>query len=138
MAAFATVAAARDVAVISGKSGAVQAVALPDLVKICSGKMAKWPDGRDIKIFISDPYSPGMKIVLEQIFNLNGGDVRAALQKVPGVKIVKSDQEVISSVAQVPGSIGFVDIYSINGTVAVIKIEGKLPLEPGYVLHKSQ
>jgi len=28
-----------------------------------------------------------------------------------------------------------VDVYSINSSVAVVKIAGKLPLEPGYLLH---
>jgi hypothetical protein len=31
--------------------------------------------------------------------------------------------------------VGVVDVYSINSSVAVIKIGGKLPLEPGYLLH---
>ena len=32
-------------------------------------------------------------------------------------------------------AIGVVDVYSINSSVAVVKLAGKLPLEPGYVLH---
>jgi hypothetical protein len=28
-----------------------------------------------------------------------------------------------------------VDVYSINGGINVLKIGGKLPLEPGYPLH---
>lgn len=135
---LAATAAARDVAVVSARAGAVQAVAMQDLVKICSGKMTKWPDGREIKIFVSDPASPGMKMVVEKVFNITGGDVRAALQKIPGVKILNSDQDVVATVPQVPGAIGFVDVYSINGRVVVMKVEGKLPLEPGYLLHKSQ
>jgi hypothetical protein len=135
---LAAAAAARDVAVVSSKGGAVQAVAMQDLVKICTGKMTKWPDGREIRIFLSDPASPGMKLVVEKVFNITSGDVRAALQKVAGVKILNSDLDVVSTLPQVPGAIGFVDVYSINGSVVVMKVEGKLPLEPGYVLHKSQ
>ncbi len=135
---FVSSAAARDVAVVSGKSGSVQAVALQDLVKICTGKMTKWPDGRDVKIFVSDPSSPGMKMVVEKVFNITGGDARSALQKMPGVKVLNSDQDVVAAVPTVAGAIGFVDVYSINGSVVVMKVEGKLPLEPGYVLHKSQ
>lgn len=131
-------AAARDVAVVSAKGSSIQTVAMQDLVKICSGKMTKWPDGREIRIFVSDPSSPGMKMVLEKAFSMNGGDARSALQKVPGLKILNSDQDVVATVPTVQGAIGFVDVYSINGSVAVMKVDGKLPLEPGYVLHKSQ
>jgi hypothetical protein len=38
-------------------------------------------------------------------------------------------------VASIPGAVGIVDVYSINSSVAVLKIAGKLPLEPGYFLH---
>ncbi len=138
LAAFAEGAAARDVAVVSAKGSPVQAVAMQDLVKICSGKMTKWPDGRDIRIFLSDPAGPGMKLVIEKLFNITGGDTRAALQKIPGVKILNSDLDVVSAVPEVAGAIGFIDVYSINGSVVVMKVEGKLPLEPGYVLHKSK
>jgi hypothetical protein len=34
-----------------------------------------------------------------------------------------------------PGAVGFVDVYSINSGISVIKVDGKSPLEPGYVLH---
>jgi hypothetical protein len=77
-------------------------------------------------------------MVAEKVCGISGGDVRAALQKVPGIRILNSDQDVVAAVPTVQGAIGFVDVYSINGSVVVIKIEGKLPLEPGYALHKSQ
>jgi ABC-type phosphate transport system substrate-binding protein len=131
-------ASARDVAVVFGKSGTVQSVAMQDLLKICTGKMTKWPDGREIQIFVPDPGSPGMNIVAEKVLNVSGRELRVLLQKVPGVTILTSDQDVLATVPTVPGAIGFVDVYSINGNVLVIKVEGKLPLEPGYVLHKSQ
>jgi ABC-type phosphate transport system substrate-binding protein len=132
------VAAARDVALVTGKSGNIQAIAAQDLIKMCSGKTTKWPDGKDVKIFVSDPASPDMKLVAEKIFNASGQDFRAFLQKIPGVRVLTSDQAVVMAVQEAPGSIGFVDIYSITGAVAVVRVEGKLPLEPGYVLHRSQ
>jgi hypothetical protein len=33
------------------------------------------------------------------------------------------------------GAVGVVDVYSINSSVVVMKIAGKLPMEPGYLLH---
>jgi len=41
----------------------------------------------------------------------------------------------VNKVASTPGAIGVVDVYSINSSVEVVKIGGKLPLEPGYLLH---
>jgi ABC-type phosphate transport system substrate-binding protein len=49
--------------------------------------------------------------------------------------VATSDEDLVNRVASTPGAIGVVDVYSINSSVAVVKIGGKLPLEPGYLLH---
>jgi mevalonate pyrophosphate decarboxylase len=49
--------------------------------------------------------------------------------------IVKTDDDVIRMVESLSGAIGLIDIYSITGGVNVVKVNGKLPLEPGYALH---
>ena len=46
-----------------------------------------------------------------------------------------SDEELVNKVASIPGAVGVVDVYAINSSVAVVKLGGKLPLEPGYLLH---
>jgi hypothetical protein len=46
-----------------------------------------------------------------------------------------SDAEVIEAVASTPGAIGMVEEHSISGRVSVIKVDGKLPLESGYLPH---
>jgi hypothetical protein len=49
--------------------------------------------------------------------------------------IVDSDEDLVNRVASIPGAIGVVDVYAINSSVTVVKLAGKLPLEPGYLLH---
>jgi ABC-type phosphate transport system substrate-binding protein len=53
----------------------------------------------------------------------------------PAVMLVDSDEDLVNKVASIPGAIGVVDVYAINSSVAVVKLAGKLPLEPGYLLH---
>jgi hypothetical protein len=53
----------------------------------------------------------------------------------PAIVVVASDEDLINTVASIPGAVGIVDVYSINSSVAVVKIGGRLPLEPGYLLH---
>jgi hypothetical protein len=48
--------------------------------------------------------------------------------------IVASEDEMLKSVAAIPGAVGLVDVYSITEYVKVIKVDGKLPLEQGYPL----
>jgi len=37
-------------------------------------------------------------------------------------------------VASIPGAIGLVDVYSINSSVKVLRVDGKLPFDVGYAL----
>jgi hypothetical protein len=51
--------------------------------------------------------------------------------------VVSSDDEALKILQSNTSAIGLVNVYSINGNVDVLKIDGKLPLEPGYVLHSQ-
>lgn len=135
LASFSLVAAAREVAVVGGKTDNLQAVSVQDLTKICSGKLLKWPDGRDVKVFVSEPT---VEILAEKLLKVPVQELRSTLKKTPGIVILGTDREVIANVQKAPGSIGLMDIYSITSAVSVMRVEGKLPFDPGYVLHRSQ
>jgi ABC-type phosphate transport system substrate-binding protein len=48
---------------------------------------------------------------------------------------VGTDADVIQAVASTPGAIGFVEERSITDRVVVVKVDGKLPGESGYLPH---
>jgi len=137
-----TLAAARDLAIVSNKVNSVSSITLPDLVKVCKGQTGHWPDGKAVTFIMRNPSAPEMKILLEKVYELPDAQVKdlifAANHGRPGhpaVMIVDSDEDLVERVASIPGAIGVVDVYAINSSVAVIKVAGKLPLEPGYPLH---
>ena len=141
-AASASLAAARDLAVVSNKSNAVSAISLPELIKVCKGQTNKWPDGKSITFIMRAPSTPEMKLVLDKIYEGPESEVKEIIATAnhgrvghPAVMIVDSDEDLVNKVASLPGAIGVVDVYSINSSVAVVKLAGKLPLEPGYLLH---
>jgi ABC-type phosphate transport system substrate-binding protein len=134
--------AARDLAVVSNKGNTVTTIALPDLVKICKAQTNRWPDGKPVTFIMRTPASPEMKIVLEKIYELPEAQVEELVTNAnhgrtnhPAIVIVNSDEDLVNKVASIPGAVGVVDVYAINSSVAVVKIAGKLPLEPGYPLH---
>jgi ABC-type phosphate transport system substrate-binding protein len=51
------------------------------------------------------------------------------------IKLVDSDSDVLSYVASTPGAIGLVELHSVNDRVTVVRIDGKVPLEEGYLPH---
>jgi periplasmic binding family protein len=138
MLAVAWPAAARDLAVVTHRGNSVQDIALDKLVKICKGTTTKWADGTAIRLVIPEPASPGMGVALQKVFGMSAGEARALLQKIPSVRIVPNDQAAISTVENMPGAVALVDVYAISGKVNVVRIEGKLPFDPGYALHSNQ
>ena len=137
-----TLASARDLAVVSNKSNALAAISLPDLVKVCKAQTSHWPDGKPVTLVMRAPSAPEMKLFLERVYELPESQVKELITTAnhgrtnhPAIMIVSSDEDLVSKVASIPGAVGVVDVYSINSSVSVVKLAGKLPLEPGYLLH---
>ena len=115
---------------------------LPDLVKISKGQTNRWPDGKSVTFIMRAPASPEMRVFLEKVYEMSEADVKELVATAnhgraghPAIIIVDSDEDLVNRVASIPGSIGVVDVYAINSSVSVVKLGGKLPLEPGYLLH---
>jgi hypothetical protein len=49
--------------------------------------------------------------------------------------LVDTDADVLKIVQSIPGAIGFVDVRSIDSTISVVRVDGKLPMESGYLPH---
>jgi ABC-type phosphate transport system substrate-binding protein len=138
----ASLASARDLALVSNKSNAISVITLADLVKVCKAQTSRWPDGKPVTFVMRAPSVPAMKVVLEKVYGMSESEVNGLIatsnhgrQNHPAIVVATSDEELVNKVASVPGAIGVVDVYSINSSVEVVKIAGKLPLEPGYLLH---
>jgi ABC-type phosphate transport system substrate-binding protein len=132
----------KDLALISNKSNEVVAITLPELVKVCKGQVSRWPDGKPVSFITRDPAAPEMRLLLEKIYGTSKDEVKATIASAnhsranhPAIVVVDSDEAVVKKVESTPGAVGLVDVYSISGAVTVLKVGGKLPLEPGYPLH---
>jgi ABC-type phosphate transport system substrate-binding protein len=142
LAAGVSLASARDLALVSNKGNSVSIITLPDLVKICKAQTTRWPDGKPVTFVMRTPASPEMKLLLEKVYELPESQVTELIVAAnhgranhPAILVVGSDEDLVNTVASIPGALGVVDVYAINSSVAVVKLGGKLPLEPGYLLH---
>jgi ABC-type phosphate transport system substrate-binding protein len=138
----ASLASARDLALVSNKANTVGAITLPDLVKVCKAQINRWPDGKPVTFVMRAPSAPEMKVVLEKVYGLSENELNGLITTSnhgrpnhPAIVVATSDEDLVNKVASLPGAIGVVDVYSINSSVAIVKLGGKLPLEPGYLLH---
>ena len=133
---------ARDLALVSNKSNAMSAISLTDLAKVCKAQTSRWPDGKPVTFVMRAPSVPAMKVFLEKVYGMSESEVNGLIATSnhgrlnhPAIVVATSDEELVNKVASVPGAIGVVDVYSINSSIEVVKLAGKLPLEPGYLLH---
>lgn len=133
---------AKDLALISNKGNGLSDMTMAEMVKICKAQINKWPDGKPATFVMRSPASGEAKLVVEKVYAMTPDAVDALVASAnhersnhPAIVVVSSDDDLVRRVASTPGAIGLVDVYSINSSVQVVKVGGKLPLEPGYPLH---
>lgn len=140
----ASAAHARDFALVSNQTSGVKAVTAAELTAIARGTLAHWPDGKPITLVLRVPASPEMKPIVQKLYAMPTSEVNSLILEAnrarpdsPAFILVSSDEAVLKKVEATPGAVGLVDVYSITGGIRVVRVAGKLPLQPGYLLHSN-
>jgi len=132
---FLTPCFAHHMAVIVNKENEVGNVSAAHLAKIFRADAKKWPDGKLIVVILHSN-NEGETETLQRLINMSSGEWKAfvAAHK-DSIQIVDSDADVLKAVQSVPGAVGMVDVRSVDGSVNVVRVDGKLPMESGYLPH---
>ncbi|HEY6270244.1 MAG TPA: hypothetical protein VIX11_18225 [Candidatus Acidoferrum sp.] len=129
-------AAIKNMAVVISAGSKLSDVPLGDLVKLCKGTQKSWGDGKNFLLVVKNPEAPEMHVVAQKLFVDAGGDIKGAIAKMNEsrviIKIAGSDEELLRIVEATPGAVGIIDVYSINSSVKVLRLDGKLPFDAGY------
>jgi ABC-type phosphate transport system substrate-binding protein len=126
---------AKQLAIVADKANTTSNLTAAELVKIFTAHSRSWPDGKAITVVMRDPSSADMQLVLRKVFNMTPEQAHAfVLAHRDAIMVADSDDAVLRFVSTSPGAIGVVDLYSLTQDVNVMKIDGKLPVEQGYLL----
>ena len=126
---------AHHIAVVVSKDSNVDGVTSANLVKMFKAEIKKWPDGKNV-VWILQQDSAMQLLTLERLNNMSEADLKAFIAgHKDSVLQAVSAADVLRLVQTVPGAIGLIDVRSINDKVKVLKVDGKLPLENGYLPH---
>lgn len=126
---------AHHMAVVVDKDNKVGNVTSTHLAKIFRAEIKKWPDGRDV-VLVLHSASSGEKTTLKRLLKVSDSEwTSLTTAHKNSLKVVVSDAEVLDLVESTPGAVGLVDVNSINGSINVVKVDGKLPTEAGYLPH---
>lgn len=136
--AFPLLASAKKWAVVVAAGSKLQEMSLADIAKLCKGEKQSWPDGQTFTLFMLDPETPEMRGPVRKLFSVSSTEIRPLVAKLNGprpfIKIVDHDEDALRAVRATPGAVGIVDVYAIDSSVKVIRINGLLPFDPGYAL----
>ena len=126
---------AKQLAIVADKANATSNLTASELARIFTAHSRNWPDGKSITIVMRDPSSADMQLVLRKLMNMTPEQAHAfVLAHRDAIMVADSDDAVLRFVSTSPGAIGVVDLYSLTQDVHVVKIDGKLPVEQGYLL----
>ena len=126
---------AHHTAVVVNKENAVENVTSAHLARVVRGEIKKWPDGRNI-LLVLHKESAGEAETLERLNRMSAAEWRAFLvAHRDSILFVDTDADVLKTVQAEPGAIGFIEVHSVDNTVNVVHVDGKLPMEFGYLPH---
>jgi ABC-type phosphate transport system substrate-binding protein len=126
---------AHHMAVVVNKDNNVGNVTAAHLAKIFRSEIKKWPDGK-VVILVLHKNSAGETETLQRLNNMSAAQWKALLAaNKDSIQIVDSDADVLKIVQSMPGAVGLVDVRSVDNTITVVRVDGKLPMESGYLPH---
>jgi ABC-type phosphate transport system substrate-binding protein len=126
---------AHHMAVVVDKGNKVENITALRLAKIFKGEVKKWADGQDVALVLHES-SPDESKTLSRLLKMTDAQWKVHVEQHKGaIRTVKSDADVLDAVASTPGAIGLVEERAINSRVNVVKVDGKLPAETGYLPH---
>jgi len=131
---FLTPCFAHHMAVVVNKDNSAGNVTSAHLVKIFRSEVKKWPDGKAI-ILVLHKDSAGEAETLERLANISAAELKALIAAHKDIVVVGSDADVLKIVQSTPGAIGLVDVRSVDNTINIVRVDGKLPMESGYLPH---
>jgi len=126
---------AHHLAVVTNKQNPMNQVSSAQLSRIFQAEVKAWPDGTPV-VLVLHRSSDGEQSTLERLNRMTAAQLQSdfAAHK-SSILLVDSDAEVLTAVRTTRGAIGLVEVHSINDQVNVVKVDGKLPMEAGYLPH---
>ena len=137
-----TGAADGDVAVVVHPGVPISALTFAVVRKLLFGDRQYWVPELRVTLVMRAPVAREREIVLRTVNQMTEAQFRQywiskvfRAEATSGPRIVYSNDEATGLVAALPGAISFIDVTQIPKGLKVLKIDGKLPGEPGYKLH---
>ena len=126
---------AHHMAVVVNKDNPVENVTAAHLARILRAEIKKWPDGKGV-VLVLHKNSPGETETLQHLNKLTATEWQTVLAThKDSILLVDTDADVLKAVQAEPGAVGLIEVHSIDNSINVVHVDGKLPMEFGYLPH---
>jgi phosphate transport system substrate-binding protein len=128
-------------AIVVNRSNPVNEISLVDLRRVFRGQRSRWSNGRRVTLVMRDQGAREREAILRSLYGVAEDDYhRTYMQAVfsgettEAPKTLASTNGVLRFVYNVPGAIGYVRARDVDASVKALRVDGRLPGEPGYRL----
>jgi len=130
-----------DVAIVVHPENPEVGLPAEELLRILRQEQRRFRTGGSIYLVFQGSGSPARDLVLRRLLRMNDLELkqfwlaklyRGEIASFP--RVLDSDVAVRRLVAVAPQAIGFLDASAVDATVKVLRIDGKLPGQTGYLL----
>jgi hypothetical protein len=137
--------ATADVAIVVHPENPESSLSADEVGRILRQEQRRFKGGGSIYLVFQSSGSPAREIVLRRVLRMNdlelkqfwlGKLYRGEIASFP--RVVDSDVAVRRLVGQAARALGFMDAVAVDATVKVLRIDGRLPGQAGYLLAASR
>ena len=140
--AYANQLGASDIAVVVRPDVPVDNLSFADLRRLALGDRQFWSSNLRVTLLIRASMARERDVVLKGILQMTEAQFRQywigkvfRAETVAGPKTVYSNEMAATLIANIPGSIAFMDAATVPKDLKVVRIDALLPGERGYPLH---
>jgi hypothetical protein len=130
-----------DVAVVVHPDTPITNLSLAEVRKVFLGDRQYWSTNVPVVLLIRAPVARERDVVLKRIYQMSDAQFKQywiakifRAESASAPKLVYSNDMANELVSAIPGAIAFIDAREVRPGAKIVRVDGKLPGEPGYQL----
>jgi len=130
-----------DIAVVVHPDTPITNLSMAAVRKVFLGDRQYWSTNVPVVLLIRAPVARERDVVLKRIYQMSDAQFKQywiakifRAESASAPKVVYSNDMANELVSAIPGAIAFIDSREVRPGVKIVRVEGKLPGEPGYQL----
>jgi ABC-type phosphate transport system substrate-binding protein len=130
-----------DVAIVVHPDTPVNNLTLAEVRKVLLGERQYWNANIPVVLLIRAPVARERNVVLKTIYQMSESQFKQywiakifRAESATAPKVVYSNDMANELATAIPGAIAFIDVREVRPGTKVVRVDGRLPGEPGYPL----